>query len=578
MDLTTWTPVDSDYIPFIDISDTTQSPEWSTKKALKSELKWEKGDKWDTGATWATWATWATGATWPASTNWTDWTNWTNWTDWLDITWKWAYSWATDYVLNDAVSYNWSSYICKLASTWNLPTNTTYFDLMAQKWDSWSGAWDMLASVYDPQNIADDAFDRANHTWTQAVSTITANGNALSWNTDESTVNIPLNANVTLQTGQETLWLGRNSTWSTIPNGTVVYATWTIWASGRITIAPYIADWSIIWMYTLGITTENITAGADWFITHFWKVRNINTSAYAEWVVLYASPATAWALTSTAPSYPQIRIPLAFVITSHASVWTLAVRVPSLDTEMVHKTWNETIAWVKSLTDRLETIEATAVASASTVDLNAINGNYVHITGTTTINSFGSVSKGSYELCFDSAGLVIANGAIRLPTGANITTQAGDTMIVRGETTSWDWRVISYQRKDWSALYSAWGGWWSQTYETFIAWELTTGRILRQTVKTTQTIAWVKITCDTLPTGADLQIQVYKNWIASTNSIFTSDTPISITTAQSATNWVYTTTKTTIDNWSLVADDQLYIYITQIGSTLSWTNLSVLVY
>lgn len=36
---------------------------------------------------------------------------------------------------------------------------------------AWS--WDMTKSVYDPQNINDDAFDRANHTWTQALSTIT---------------------------------------------------------------------------------------------------------------------------------------------------------------------------------------------------------------------------------------------------------------------------------------------------------------------------------------------------------------------------------------------------------------------
>lgn len=36
-----------------------------------------------------------------------------------------------------------------------------------------AGAGDMTKSVYDPQNIADDAFDRANHTGTQAQSTIT---------------------------------------------------------------------------------------------------------------------------------------------------------------------------------------------------------------------------------------------------------------------------------------------------------------------------------------------------------------------------------------------------------------------
>jgi len=48
----------------------------------------------------------------------------------VSIVWKWAYSWGTAYIINDAVSYNGSAYICKLASTGNLPTNTTYWDVM----------------------------------------------------------------------------------------------------------------------------------------------------------------------------------------------------------------------------------------------------------------------------------------------------------------------------------------------------------------------------------------------------------------------------------------------------------------
>lgn len=80
--------------------------------------------QWPQGEIWPIWPQW------PAWTNGTNWTNWTNGTDWLDITWKWEYNWATAYVINDAISYLWKSYICKLASTWNLPTNTTYFDVM----------------------------------------------------------------------------------------------------------------------------------------------------------------------------------------------------------------------------------------------------------------------------------------------------------------------------------------------------------------------------------------------------------------------------------------------------------------
>ena len=63
MQLTDGTPVDTDYIPFVDISDTTQSPQGTTKRALKSELKGDKGDKGDTGATGATGAKGDTGDT-----------------------------------------------------------------------------------------------------------------------------------------------------------------------------------------------------------------------------------------------------------------------------------------------------------------------------------------------------------------------------------------------------------------------------------------------------------------------------------------------------------------------------------
>jgi hypothetical protein len=49
----------------------------------------------------------------------------------------------------------------------------------AYAWQTPAGGGDMLASVYDPQGIDADAFDRANHTGTQAVSTVTGLQTAL---------------------------------------------------------------------------------------------------------------------------------------------------------------------------------------------------------------------------------------------------------------------------------------------------------------------------------------------------------------------------------------------------------------
>lgn len=48
------------------------------------------------------------------------------------IVWRGAYNPATAYVPNDAVFYDGSSYVCILASTGNLPTNATYWNLLAE--------------------------------------------------------------------------------------------------------------------------------------------------------------------------------------------------------------------------------------------------------------------------------------------------------------------------------------------------------------------------------------------------------------------------------------------------------------
>lgn len=49
-----------------------------------------------------------------------------------NLTFQGAYAGGTTYYPNDVVTYSGSSYICILQSTGNLPTNATYFTLLAQ--------------------------------------------------------------------------------------------------------------------------------------------------------------------------------------------------------------------------------------------------------------------------------------------------------------------------------------------------------------------------------------------------------------------------------------------------------------
>lgn len=51
------------------------------------------------------------------------------------LNWQGVYDGGTAYVVDDGVSYNGGSYICILASTGNVPTNTTYWEVLASKGD-----------------------------------------------------------------------------------------------------------------------------------------------------------------------------------------------------------------------------------------------------------------------------------------------------------------------------------------------------------------------------------------------------------------------------------------------------------
>lgn len=90
-------------------------------------------------------------------------------------------------------------------------------------------------------------------------------------------------------------------------------------------------------------------------------------------------------------------------------------------------------------------IIATDIASAATTDIGAAAGNFVEVTGTTTITSFGSTGAIGIErtVRFTGALILTNNANIFLPTGANITTALGDVAVFR-KTAASAWRCTSY--------------------------------------------------------------------------------------------------------------------------------------
>lgn len=90
--------------------------------------------------------------------------------------------------------------------------------------------------------------------------------------------------------------------------------------------------------------------------------------------------------------------------------------------------------------------KAADVASAATVDLGAVVGRFVDVTGTTTITSFGTVAAGIWRVVTFTGALTLTHNAtsLILPGGASITTAAGDS-IVAESLGSGNWKVVFYQ-------------------------------------------------------------------------------------------------------------------------------------
>ena len=147
----------------------------------------------------------------------------------------------------------------------------------------------------------------------------------LAWNTDEQTLDLGKGGGVVLQIGSEILMLCRNSTGSEIPNGTAVRFAGTVGNSGRLLVAPMVADGTLPGYVFFGVTTEAIAPGEDGFVATFGKVRHVNTLLFEEGDILWCDPANPGGFTRTEPTAPNLKLPVAAVI-SKANNGILMVR------------------------------------------------------------------------------------------------------------------------------------------------------------------------------------------------------------------------------------------------------------
>lgn len=106
-----------------------------------------------------------------------------------------------------------------------------------------------------------------------------------------------------------------------------------------------------------------------------------------------------------------------------------------------------------TLTSALNEAPIVTIASSSTVNIGSASGNTISVTGTTTITAFDSIASGAKRDIVFAGILLLTHNAtsLILPTGANITTAAGDsaTFLSLG---SGNWRCLRYERADGTPL------------------------------------------------------------------------------------------------------------------------------
>lgn len=144
------------------------------------------------------------------------------------------------------------------------------------------------------------------------------------WNAAEGTMDLRLNANVTLQVGQEHNKLCRNVSGVTISDGAVVRIT----GSSGTHLTVDLADASVeaTSASTYGVVTETIANNASGYVTLFGVVRDINTQGIPEGATIYLSE-TAGQFTHIPPVAPAHRVVVGHCIKASAGAGQIYVKV-----------------------------------------------------------------------------------------------------------------------------------------------------------------------------------------------------------------------------------------------------------
>jgi len=148
----------------------------------------------------------------------------------------------------------------------------------------------------------------------------------MAWNADVDTVSVYPYDSQWFNIGQDMHWHVKNGTAEDIARGTVLMAIGTVGNSSKIEAGLMVSDGTVNSKYIIGVALRDIAAGEFGKVVTQGTIRGIDTEIFQEGDVLWCDPLKPGGLTNVEPSAPNLRLPIAFVVSS-AGNGSIAVRI-----------------------------------------------------------------------------------------------------------------------------------------------------------------------------------------------------------------------------------------------------------
>ena len=221
------------------------------------------------------------------------------------------------------------------------------------------------------------------------------------WDEDDNTVDIILNGYI-MKIGEDLFYPVKNQTGSSIAKGTNVGFAGTVGGSGRLLISPYLANGANPTSRYMGVTAETIANGEDGKVLWFGRIRKINTNAYNQGDILYASTSSAGGFQTTLPVAPNNIVEVCAVVTKSINNGVIFVRPQFLSSGTIGG--SGTTNYVPRFTGSTTIGNSQIIDNGTNVLINKTvdNGNKLQLNGNLQISSGDVIIDNLRGLYYDN--------------------------------------------------------------------------------------------------------------------------------------------------------------------------------